>query len=69
MQFRKCISSFRKREKNSVVLDIDGNNLSQPHEVAEASADHLKTVFINPYLHGSSTSSWSTTRLVKYLDI
>jgi hypothetical protein len=50
MQFWKCISSFRKMEKNSVELNIDGNYLSHPHEVAEASADHLKTVFINPYM-------------------
>jgi hypothetical protein len=57
VQFWKCISSFRRKEKNSVELDINGNPLSQPHEVAEASADHLKTVFSNPYLLGSSTSS------------
>jgi len=52
-------------------LDIDGNHLSQPHEVAEAFADHLKTVFSNPYLYGFFSSSWSshstTSRLVKYL--
>jgi hypothetical protein len=73
VQFWKCISSFSKREKNSVELDIDGNHLSQPHEVAETSAGHLKTAFNNPCLHGSSTSSWSfhstTSRLVKYLDM
>jgi hypothetical protein len=73
MQFWKCISLSRKRGKNSVELDIDGNHLSQPHEVAETSADHLETVFSNPYLHDSSPSFWSshstTSRLVKYLDL
>jgi hypothetical protein len=70
VQFLKCISSLRKRENNLVELDIDGNHLSQPHEVAEASAEHLKTVFSNPYLYGSSSSSScschsTTSRLVK----
>jgi hypothetical protein len=63
VQFWKCISSFRKREKNSVVLEVDGNHASQPCTVAEPLAEYCKTVFSNPYLHDSSASLWSSDSL------
>jgi hypothetical protein len=57
VDFWKYVSSFRKSDNNSVHLEVDGNNLSQPCKAAEAFAEYFKRVFNNPYLHDSSTAS------------
>jgi hypothetical protein len=46
----KYDSLFRKSDNNSIDLEVNGNHLSQPREVAEAFADYFKSVFSNPYL-------------------
>jgi hypothetical protein len=63
VHFWKYVSSFRKSENNSNDLEVNGNHLSQPREVAEACADYFKSVFNKPYLRDSSTASQSSDSL------
>jgi hypothetical protein len=63
VHFWKYVSSFRKSDRNSVDLEVFGNHLSQPHDIAEAFAEYFKGVFNNPYLRDSSTASQSPDSL------
>ena len=51
------------KQKNSIELEVDGNQLSQPCEAAEASAHAqylITSVFDNLNLHDSSTAAQSS---------
>ena len=43
VHFSMYVSSFRKRDKNFIELEVDGNHLSQPRAVAEAFAENFRT--------------------------
>jgi hypothetical protein len=63
VHFWKYVSLFRKSDNNSIDLEVDGKNLSQPRDVAEAFAEYFKSVFNNPYLRDSFTASQSPDSL------
>jgi hypothetical protein len=41
------VSNFRKNKSNSFQLVIDGTHLAEPYQVAEAFANHFKSVYDN----------------------
>jgi phage anti-repressor protein len=41
------VSNFRKNKLNSFQLVVDGTHLAEPHQVAEAFANHFKSVYDN----------------------
>jgi hypothetical protein len=47
-QFWKYVASFRKRNSNSIQLEVDGNHLFKPHEVADEFSKHFQSVYNNP---------------------
>jgi hypothetical protein len=46
-KFWNSVSSFRKNKLNSFQLAVDGTHLAAPSQVAEASANHFKSVYDN----------------------
>lgn len=43
VHFSMYVSSFRKRDKHFIELEVDGNHLSLPCEVAEPLDEYCKT--------------------------
>ncbi|PNF20040.1 hypothetical protein B7P43_G05817 [Cryptotermes secundus] len=47
-QFWKYVASFRKRNSNSIQLEVDGKHLIEPHDIADEFSKHFQTVYHNP---------------------
>jgi hypothetical protein len=47
-QFWKYVASFRKRNSNSIQLEVDGKHLIQPHVIADEFSKHSQSVNNNP---------------------
>ncbi|PNF20051.1 hypothetical protein B7P43_G05268 [Cryptotermes secundus] len=47
-QFWKYVASFRKRNSNSIQLEVDGKHLIEPNDVADEFSKHFQTVYHNP---------------------
>ena len=61
MHFWKNVSSFRKKDKNVIELEINGNRLTQPREDAEAFAAYfnlLKTKRNLLYIRNQSVNTF-----------
>jgi hypothetical protein len=50
------VSNFRKNKSNPFQLVVDGTHLAEPYQVAEAFANHLKSVYDNTPSKVSSNS-------------
>jgi hypothetical protein len=57
------VSSLRKRDKTFIEIEVDGNHLPQPREVAEAFAEYFRTSCNNAYVGEPSSASRSADSL------
>jgi hypothetical protein len=46
-QFWKYVTSFRKRNSNSIQLEVDGKHLIKPNHAADEFSNHFQSVYYN----------------------
>jgi hypothetical protein len=46
--FWQYVASFRKRNSFSIQLEVDGNNLNKPNDVADKLSKHFQSVYSSP---------------------
>jgi hypothetical protein len=79
-QLWKYVASFRKRNSNSIQLEVDGKHLIKPNDVADEFSKHFQSVYDNPcpfvfpallssseYLTSTSVSDSDVIKAIKRL--